>query len=279
MAFGVARSIGCVLALALGASAAYGAESPAPTNDIVTLSPVCRVPDDIMMQEGPLPRVTEILRSQATKVVRILAIGSSSTVGLGSTTSKKRYPDQVEEILESAIKGLDIEIINRGVSGEIARDTAERLKHEVALVNPDLVLWQVGTNDALARIPAEEYEAIVAETIEWVKRQGKDIVLVGLQYSKKTSSDSHCAAIRLANERVAKKAGILHVRRYSAMQFLLNAKMSDPPSLLSQDEFHLNDLGYRCMAEHVARAMALSVFAKRKNETPISRLPATSKSP
>lgn len=274
----VARSVGCFVALALVASAAVAAESPSPTTDIVSLSAVCRVPDDVMMQAGPLPRVTELLRAP-TKVVRILAIGSSSTVGLGSTTRNRRYPDQVEEILEKAVKGLDIEIINRGVSGEIARDTAERLKHEVALTNPDLVMWQVGTNDALARIPVEEYEAIVTETIEWVKRQGKDIILVGLQYSKRTSSDSHCAAIRVANERVAKKTGILHVKRYSAMQFLLNAKISDPPSLLSADEFHLNDLGYRCMAEHVARAMALSVFSKKNGEAPVSRLPKPVKLP
>jgi lysophospholipase L1-like esterase len=277
MDVGVARSIGCFLALTLGMCAlALGAETPLQPTDVFSLSAICRVPDDIMMQEGPLPRVTTMLRDQK-RVVRILAIGSSSTVGLGSTTSRKRYPDQVADILEKAVKGLDIEIINRGVSGEIAKVTAERLKHEVALVNPDLVLWQVGTNDALARFPVEEYEAIVGETVAWVKSQGKDIVLVGLQYSKRTSTDSYCAAIREANARIAKKANILHVKRFSAMQFLLNAKLSDPPSLLSQDDFHLNDLGYRCMAEHVARAMALTVFAKKKNDAPISRLPAGDK--
>ncbi len=37
----------------------------------------------------------------------------------------------------------------RGINGEIAEDAADRLKMAVADIKPDLVIWQVGTNDAL----------------------------------------------------------------------------------------------------------------------------------
>jgi lysophospholipase L1-like esterase len=33
--------------------------------------------------------------------------------------------------------------------------------------------------------------------------------------------------------------------------------------LMASDNFHLNDLGYQCMAEHVAHAMIVSLFVKR----------------
>jgi lysophospholipase L1-like esterase len=32
---------------------------------------------------------------------------------------------------------------------------------------------------------------------------------------------------------------------------------------MASDNFHLNDLGYQCMAEHVAHAMIVSLFVKR----------------
>jgi lysophospholipase L1-like esterase len=33
--------------------------------------------------------------------------------------------------------------------------------------------------------------------------------------------------------------------------------------LMASDNFHLNDLGYHCMAEHVAHALIVSLYAKR----------------
>ena len=62
-----------------------------------------------------------------------MAIGSSSTVGVGASTMSNGYPAQLEMILEKIFKGVQIDIINRGVSGEVAATTAERLKVEVAL--------------------------------------------------------------------------------------------------------------------------------------------------
>ncbi len=34
--------------------------------------------------------------------------------------------------------------------------------------------------------------------------------------------------------------------------------------MMARDNFHLNDLGYQCMAEHIARAVIVGVFAKRR---------------
>ena len=72
-------------------------------------------------------------------------------------------------MLESALKGIDVVMINRGVSGELAAGAAIRMKNEVALEEPDLVLWQVGTNDALAYVETSEFAAIVKDQIDWLK--------------------------------------------------------------------------------------------------------------
>ena len=67
-------------------------------------------------------------------------------------------PPLLEQILERTINGLDVEIINRGFSGELAEAAGKRLEIEVALNHPDIVLWQVGTNDAFAQVPVESFQ-------------------------------------------------------------------------------------------------------------------------
>lgn len=261
-----AQAIGCALVALLTFGLVVASPSPAaegepsiPPTAPPALSPSCQAPAADIASPAPLPHLQADL--EARRTIRVLAIGSSSTVGLGASAPAFNYPAQLEAILEQTFKGLDVVIINRGVSGEIASATADRLKTVVALEKPDLVLWQVGTNDALMRVPIEEFKATVIDTVRWLKEREVDTVLVGLQYTLKVSKDEHYKGIRMALRDIATGEGVLLVRRYEAMEFIDKAKAG---TLMSPDELHLNDLGYRCMAEHIARAMVVSAFVKGK---------------
>src|SRR3954466_7855887 len=153
-----------LLSLALGSAPLLRAEE---ASDPPPLSPSCRTPIYDIATPAPLPQVAAALRSE--RRVRVMAIGSSSTVGVGASSPAKAYPTQLEAILEKTFKTLDVIVTNRGVSGELATATAERLKGDIPLDQPDLVLWQVGTNDALAKVPAEEVKATVQRALS---RQG-----------------------------------------------------------------------------------------------------------
>ena len=188
----------------------------------------------------------------------MMAIRSSSTVGVGASSPAKTYPAQLEAILEKTFKTRDVVVTNRGVSGELAAATAERLKSDIPHDQPDFVLWQVGTNDALAKVPVEAFKATVQNTVRWLKEHRIDTVLVGLQYSPRVAQDTHHTAIRQALREIASAENVLLVRRYEAMKFVENTRKAD---LLSRDGLHQNDLGYRCMAEHIARAVVVSAFS------------------
>ncbi|MGO9133806.1 MAG: SGNH/GDSL hydrolase family protein [Methylovirgula sp.] len=216
------------------------------------------MPEADIAMPGPLPNV--IAHLQKKTPLHILAIGSSSTYGTGASSQFATYPSRLRPILASVLKGVDVEIVNRGVAGEMAETTADRIMSEVALSKPDLVLWQLGTNDALSRIPPDDFEATVRETVRWLKAQNIDVVLVGMQYVPRFSRDPAYSAIRQVLRKIAAEEHVLYVRRYEAMLALEQARANE--QLMSADQFHLNDLGYRCMAEHVARAVALSLFAK-----------------
>jgi acyl-CoA thioesterase-1 len=223
------------------------------------MSPPCDVPATDIAAPAALPNVTQAL--QKGEKVRILAIGSSSTLGSGASSKSRSYPSQLESILEHALKGVDVVIVNRGVAGEVAQTTAERIKSEVSLRKPDLILWQLGTNDALARIPPQDFEKTVRSTLHWLKDNKIDVVLVGVQYTSRLARDQNYIAIRDSLQKIATGENILYVRRYDAMRFIAQTRAN--LQLMAGDNFHLNDLGYQCMAEHVAHAVIVSLFVKR----------------
>jgi acyl-CoA thioesterase I len=244
----------CVLLMASPHAEDAGVPPVAPP-----MSPPCDVPAADIANPATLPNVTQAL--QKGEKVRILAIGSSSTLGWGASSKSRSYPSQLEAILEHALKGVDIVIVNRGVAGEVAETTAERIKSEVALRNPDLVLWQLGTNDALARIPPQDFENTVRSTLRWLKDNRIDVVLVGVQYTSRLVRDQNYVAIRDSLQKIAAEEKILYFRRYDAMRFIAQTRAN--LQLMAGDNFHLNDLGYQCMAEHVAHAVIVSLFVKR----------------
>ena len=153
-----------------------------------------------------------------------------------------------------------MQIINKGISGELASDAAERLRTQVALVKPDLVLWQLGTHDALRQVPVDEFSATVSETLVWLRRHDVDVVLVGLHYLRRLATDPHYQAIRVALNRIAEDQKVLRIGRYEAMQVIEQARAADSKSL--PNEFSMTEAGYSCLAEYVVRAVTSGVFAR-----------------
>jgi acyl-CoA thioesterase-1 len=261
IALGIAISIAAAPIFA-ETPAQLGVEMPAPPQaDTPHGAGVCAVPGATSAVDAPLPHLATLLRE--SREVRVLAIGSSSTAGIGASSPRASYPVRLASELETAFRGLEVEIVNRGVSGEMAAATARRLRLEVALHQPDLVLWQVGTNDALARVSPDEFRETLTETLRWLRANDTDVVLVGLQFTRRLANDAHYNRIKEVLREVAAAEGVPLVRRYEAMQYI--DQIRDRENLLADDSFHLNDLGYRCMAEHVARAIVSSIFARPRD--------------
>ena len=236
--------------LAPGRAAAQSAPPvPAP------YSRDCQVGSTVVVEESPLPHVAAALQSR--KQLKILAIGASPVLsrrvhGTGET---------VRQLLRQAVQGLDVVMINRGVSGELSAQSAARIKNEVALTEPDLVLWQVGTNDALAYVPLDEFETTIVDTLNWLKEHKVDVVLVGLQYVDQMARDDHYKALRDLLRELAAKENVMIVRRYEAQQFLARAESGGGG--LVPDEFQRTEAGYVCLAQYMARAITLGIFGHK----------------
>ncbi|HEU0059701.1 MAG TPA: SGNH/GDSL hydrolase family protein [Hyphomicrobiaceae bacterium] len=253
----VAGLIGVGILLAATQLASGPAALGQTDTQLPTVSKEC---GEIAAAATPLPHGAAALRDR--KQLRILAIGASSASMLGGTRDTMPL---LEQILERSIKGLDVEIINRGVSGELAAAAAERLKIEVALNHPDVILWQVGTNDAFAQVPVEEFETTVKDMLQWLRKHNVDAILIGLHYMKQLATHEHYQAIRASLRRIVAAEGVLRIGRYESSEILARTMREEGHP--EPSTFGLTDVGYNCMAQYLARAIAVGLFAKPPAKT------------
>ncbi len=232
---------------------------------MVPMPKECRNAADVTAMGPSLTNAARALRDK--KRINILAIGASAFSERDAM--KRGYFGKIEQFIESTVKGLDVVIINRGVSGELARDAAERIKMEIAIGDIDLVLWQVGTADALAQMPIADFRTALVDTIGWLKAHSIDVMLIGLRYIRSTAQDEHYQALRRAIDTVAKDESVPRIGRYEAFETL--AKMSQPQGELTDSE--LNDAASNCLAEHLGRVIATGIFAKDRPLPPAPSAP------
>jgi lysophospholipase L1-like esterase len=180
-------------------------------------------------------------------------------------------------MLRQVVKGADVVIINRGVSGELAANAALRIKNEVAMTSPDLEIWQVGTDDALAFVPLDEFAETVQSTIAWLKEHQVDVVLAGLQYVDQLSQDENYYRVRELLRQIATKEHVMIIRRYEAMQFIAAAQQAGGG--FGQDEFERTEAGYNCLAQYLASAITLGAFGKGLSTRPLRSQPQAPQSP
>src|SRR5580704_1569336 len=117
-------------------------------------------------------------RINAGEPLNIVAIGSSSTVGVGATGPEQTYPSRLQAALSAHFPGLDIHVVNRGISGQDAPEEVARLPADIVALHPDLVIWQVGTNAVLRRDDFSADGEWMREGVSLLKDAGVDVVLM-----------------------------------------------------------------------------------------------------
>ena len=157
---------------------------------------------------------------RAKRDVKVLAIGSSSTVGVGASSPSAAYIARLETSLEGSLKGMDFDVVGRGLSGEVAQGAADRMKREVEETKPDLVVWQVGTNDALRHVSIDKFKTCLKTTLAWLAENKIDVVLIDPQYGDALTKDEYYEKVVAALAEVAREARVLLVDRFEAMREL-----------------------------------------------------------
>ena len=187
-------------------------------------------------------------RSLARGQARIVAIGSSTTAGEGNI---KAYPERLLSFLQAEYPNAGIAMVNKGVGGQEAPVELQRFDTDVIAEQPDLVIWQVGTN-AVWQSPDQkppsfdETTAAIRDGLVKLRDEtAADVILMDLQYVPAVltpaKKDKATAMVEAISE-LARDAGVNVFRRFAFMKGLYQVeqvsfdRMVDPT-----DETRLHD--------------------------------------
>lgn len=184
----------------------------------------------------------------------ILAIGSSSTEGIGATSAANAYPARLEAELEKRT-GVDFDVKNAGVGGELAAKTLERLKNALKSRWARLVIWQVGTNDAIASVDEALFRATLKAGVAAARAAGIPLVLVDPQFTLKSPDPARYERFVKMVDDIGAADRVPVLSRYAMMKRFAAKSAATIGSLLSRDGLHMSDLGYRCLAHALAEAI------------------------
>lgn len=245
-----ARGAVAVAAAILWASVAAQAGEQAKKADM----PSCAVPADLTRLERPLARTGR--RLAAGDPLTIVAIGSSSTAGAGASAPAASYPSRLEAELRQRFPKQQITVLNRGTNGEDAREMMARFEQSVMAENPDLVLWQVGTNSLLFDRSLDNAGSLVVEGVDRLKQKGVDVVLIDPQFAPKVLAKPAIGKLMDIMSGVAKRANIATFRRFAVMRHWREVAGVPFQAFLSPDELHMNDWSYACVGKLLAGSIA-----------------------
>ena len=243
-----ARVASLAAALSMAASEGSFAQTSIRPSDAET----CLAANRGLSLGAPLPRVTA--RLKAGDRIRIVAIGSSSTVGLWVMNSAATYPEVMRRELAGLRPTVRIEVINSGGVGETIVGAMARFERDVLAYRPDLVVWQLGTNDVVWGGRAEGHKHRIIEGVRALKGIGADVILMDLQYARIVLASSQHSDMQAIISEAAQQERVGLFPRFALMRRAIESGLP-PGALVSWDGLHNSASGYDCIGRALARAV------------------------
>ena len=215
----------------------------------------------------------------------IVAFGSSSTAGWMASDVGHAYPAVLQQALGAALPQAHVAVISRGVGGQGAAQELARLERDVVPIRPQLVVWQVGANDAMRNVDLPLFRQTLVQGVVRLQGAGMDVVLMDNQRAPRLLAAPEDDGVNQALAQVAEQTGAALFARSELMDRWRAAGF--PYALfVAADQLHHNDRGYACVATALARsivealaprpARAAAVLLSRGSELPHPRgVPST----
>jgi lysophospholipase L1-like esterase len=221
----------------------------------------CSAPQEMTRFKVTLPNTTRAIRSGKDLV--IVAIGSSSTQGVGASDQAHTYPALLAEELHHRWPKLAVAVINKGIGGEMAFEMLARFERDVLPYHPQLVIWQTGSNQALRSADIKGYTGTIREGIRRLKAERIDVVLMDPQFAPRVVARPIHMLIVDFIDAVANEMKVAVFRRFAVMRHWITSGQYKMGEIISSDGLHMNDVSYSC----IARLMADSLVAAAEPES------------
>jgi acyl-CoA thioesterase-1 len=245
--------IACLGAAILGC-ATERASAQAAAN--MSAAEICLAANSSLSLGARLPRTADHLKSG--EPLKIVAIGSSSTVGLWELRPAATFPEVMRREIERLQSNARISVVNSGRVGDTIPDNIARFERDVFAFTPDLILWQLGTNDiAWGGHVDDQLKSRVVQAVHALKASGADVVLIDLQYTPMVLASAYYSKMQALITEVAQQERIGLFSRFALMRKSIDAGLA-PDALVSWDRLHNSSEGYDCIGRALARTILAS---------------------
>ena len=180
----------------------------------------------------------------AARVPEILAFGDSLTAGLG-LPADAAFPSRLEARLRA--EGNLVRVVNAGVSGDTTSGGLARLDWSLA-DKPEIVILELGANDALRGIEPGIVRANLAAMIAKIQASGAQLLLAGMRAPTNWGEEYQREFERIYPE-LAKAHGV------TLYPFFLEGVAMDP-KLNQPDGIHPNERGVAALVDRIAPYVA-----------------------
>jgi acyl-CoA thioesterase I len=223
--------------------------SPADTEP-----PVCAAPPALVHIDAVLSQSAASIA--ATRRLTVVAIGSSSTSGTGASSPAMSYPSQLQRALAAALPGVAVTVLNRGVGGQDVPEEVARFDRDAVAEQPDLAIWQVGTNAVLRRDDFAADARLMRQGLGVLQARHIDVVLMDLQYAPRILRRSAHDRMQQIIAEAARTARVGLFHRFALMQRWAATGQFGRAPMIARDGLHMTDASYGCLAADLAQALA-----------------------
>ncbi|MFG1479224.1 SGNH/GDSL hydrolase family protein [Xanthobacter sp. V4C-4] len=215
------------------------------------MSKACRVPEIFLTFDSELKRTERLVdRSQP---VRILLIGPQPD--RLALSPRKRSRLEVE--LNRRLPDIAFTIIEEGPQPGLAREDFQRIRSAIEQFEPDLVIWQVGTGDALAATDPEDFAHTLEQAADDLKGRDIDLVLIDPPFVPNVPHEKLYGRLVSQIDAISDQEKMNVVQQYAATSYLLS-RLSRPPAA-PDGVSPAEQQGRLCMPELVAEAIVRAV--------------------
>ena len=175
----------------------------------------------------------------SARALRLVVLGDSLTAGFGVPPGKA-FPDQLQAALKA--KGLDVAVVNAGVSGDTAEDGLTRYGWSVP-PETDALIVELGANDMLRGFPPEMTKKALAAILDKAKAAGVPVLLAGMKAAPNLGPEYDRAFDAIYPELAKSSGAILY-------PFFLEGVAGDP-KLDQPDGLHPNTAGIAAIVQRI----------------------------
>jgi acyl-CoA thioesterase I len=125
---------------------------------------------------APGTALAQATAARETKPVKMVVLGDSLSAGLGLSVSAA-FPARLQKALQS--KGIAVDMINAGVSGDTASGGRDRLDWSVP-EGTEAVILELGANDALRGVDPKVTRTALTDILTRLKARKIAVLLCGM---------------------------------------------------------------------------------------------------